>query len=475
MYESVGEFEHEPLTDASNQIRLIQVQHRDESAPDAPLQVFIKTVNREDAFKNYRALSYQWGDASSLYPILLNNRLFKVQRILFEFLSHVSKKQSESSEKGKSNKTRTGVDIDWNCWWWVDALCIRQKDVGEEKTTQIRGMRETYSAALQTIVWLGPGVVDVTENLETLRLAAMSQPPEGSPMILYNDAYGRSSSIHLTPIENLLRANPFIKTALNKVFGNEYWTRVWIIQELATSYFDGKKSSVQDRLSIVFGDFTCTWPCFQDICTVLNELDSLDSLDSLDRRRRDWTIWEEHSIFTAFSLRFMGLNSIVSEFDVTESAGYPLARLIHYTVHAKSSLLHDYIYGMLSLTTKRCRQEIRPSYERSGCAVLSQAIRFMKSETQGEYHNEDEEPEWMKECERLAKLTLHNPFDTSHEMNLLQEQCTGPGFDQESDPCEPAGSERLGFSRCTKHCHALDLCRRLAITFNVLSKTRNSY
>jgi hypothetical protein len=88
-------FEHQPLEDARNQIRLIQIDHSNEGKTDPLLHLSIKSINREDARKHYRALSYRWGDAYPLHSIRINNKAFKVRQNLFEFLKYVSRKQIE--------------------------------------------------------------------------------------------------------------------------------------------------------------------------------------------------------------------------------------------------------------------------------------------------------------------------------------------------------------------------------------------
>ena len=236
MVKEADYFEHQALADARNQIRLIQVQHCDESGHGPLLQLSIKSVNREDARKNYRALSYRWGDVYPLHSIRINNEAFEVQQNLFDFLKHVSRKQTEDPAH-------------WNGWWWVDALCIQQEDGDKEKPSQIEGMRQTYADALQTIVWLGPGTVESTRVMELLQRVLGSHD-------------SNTSNAALKEVQDLVSADPCMIAAVGKAFGNAYWTRVWILQELAVSHADGRERSVQDRLHVILGDFTTTWDRF---------------------------------------------------------------------------------------------------------------------------------------------------------------------------------------------------------------------
>jgi len=38
---------------------------------------------------------------------------------------------------------------------WIDAVCINQDDL-DEKTAQVRMMKEIYSGAVEVVAWLGP-------------------------------------------------------------------------------------------------------------------------------------------------------------------------------------------------------------------------------------------------------------------------------------------------------------------------------
>ncbi|KAF2464848.1 uncharacterized protein BDR25DRAFT_318844 [Lindgomyces ingoldianus] len=122
-------------------------------------------------------------------------------RTLFDFLKHVSQKQTEDP-------------TDWDGWWWVGALRIQQKDGDEEKASQIEGMCQTHADALQTILWLGPGNVESTREMESLQRVLRSHDSNTS-----NDA--------LKEIHDLVFADPCMIAAVDKAFGNAYWTRVW--------------------------------------------------------------------------------------------------------------------------------------------------------------------------------------------------------------------------------------------------------
>lgn len=257
-HQDVQHFEHQPLVDARNQIRLIRVQPCEAHMPDALLRLSVKSINREEGHKQYRALSYRWGDDDSLHVILMNDRAFKVQWNLFEFLKHVSRKQDKDS-------------TEWDGWWWVDALCIQQNDGDEEKAIQIEGMRETYADALHTIVWLGPGRLEATRGMKALQSIVESCGPQ-------------ISEESIKAVQNVYSANPEIIQSVDLAFGNAYWMRVWILQELAVSDADGKRNSLQPRILVVLGDFVITWCRFLTISHTLGHAGLPSQYEAIDSR-----------------------------------------------------------------------------------------------------------------------------------------------------------------------------------------------
>ncbi|PVH73562.1 HET-domain-containing protein, partial [Cadophora sp. DSE1049] len=82
----------------------------------------------------YNALSYVWGDVNVTDTVLVNGQHFEATKNLVAALR----------ERRKSRLSEST---------WIDAVCINQKSV-DEKTQQVRLMRDIYCAAQKTLVWL---------------------------------------------------------------------------------------------------------------------------------------------------------------------------------------------------------------------------------------------------------------------------------------------------------------------------------
>ncbi|KAK3945750.1 heterokaryon incompatibility protein-domain-containing protein [Diplogelasinospora grovesii] len=87
--------------------------------------------------RKYRCISYVWGqDKATPHVIRLNNRRFRVTSNVYRIL------------------------LSQSCMWganyiWIDSVYINQEDRGDEKTYQVRMMKDIYSRADKVVIWLG--------------------------------------------------------------------------------------------------------------------------------------------------------------------------------------------------------------------------------------------------------------------------------------------------------------------------------
>ncbi|KAK4446522.1 heterokaryon incompatibility protein-domain-containing protein [Podospora aff. communis PSN243] len=163
----------------------------------------------------FEVLSYTWGNPSDpKKEILVNGSTVSVSANLEDFL-RVRREQD------------TPVTL------WVDALCINQTDTSE-KNFQIPLMLLIYTTARRLTVWLGPESKHNNSSLAIKTLAWL----------------GSTSPYSKMPI--LERST---KQALDALLARPWWTRVWIVQELALGGVAGKLERVQVRC----GRETTSW------------------------------------------------------------------------------------------------------------------------------------------------------------------------------------------------------------------------
>jgi hypothetical protein len=86
----------------------------------------------------FQAVSYTWGVSVYTSSIDIAGEKLPVLDSLYPFLRHML----DEDPKGPG------------AWWWIDSLCINQKD-DNEKALQVPMMGTIFRAAQQTLVWLG--------------------------------------------------------------------------------------------------------------------------------------------------------------------------------------------------------------------------------------------------------------------------------------------------------------------------------
>lgn len=148
----------------------------------------------------YEALSYTWGPEEPTYFIQLNGHQTSIRENLHGFL----KVMSELHPGGYRRL-------------WIDALCIDQSNV-HERNQQVGQMGRVFSDARTTFIWLGPSneASDIAfSDFERVR----QKYDETSPSI--------SSSF----MKSLVIDQHF-EFSILELLKRDYWTRVWIIQEL---------------------------------------------------------------------------------------------------------------------------------------------------------------------------------------------------------------------------------------------------
>lgn len=178
-----------PLSTSTDTIRLLTIERE---LSNKGYLVCSLQVAAFSPPQKYEALSYRWGDESVQKTIIVDGIGVTVTENLHAALQYL-----HAHPRG--------------CPLWIDAVSINQKDV-PEKSRQLRIMPHIYSRAASVLVWLGTQYTTVNVDVES----------------------------HL-------------QQAIQDVSGDEYWQRVWILQEI------GKARKIQ----VCFGSAgPLDWDCF---------------------------------------------------------------------------------------------------------------------------------------------------------------------------------------------------------------------
>ncbi|KAI1360469.1 heterokaryon incompatibility protein-domain-containing protein [Xylaria arbuscula] len=161
---------------------------------------------------NYVAISYAWGDVDDTVWIRLNGVPFQITSSLHAALKTLLKRPE-------------------NAVPWADAICINQRDRTEQSQ--------------QVAIWLGTesdGSEGALHLLKTLTSMVGSRLPE--------DAV----------IESIIRLKEWQPhfTALVALFDRDYWSRLWVVQEVLNA----------KGLEVYCGDSQLPWAVLQSACEI---------------------------------------------------------------------------------------------------------------------------------------------------------------------------------------------------------------
>ncbi|KAL5593321.1 hypothetical protein FOBRF1_012423 [Fusarium oxysporum] len=212
-----GNFPHEVLRDQQS-FRLLEIE---DGPSHSTINCTLKPYFLASA-PSYQALSYVWGPAATANgkSIQCNGHNFFVTDNLYEAL----------------HRLRAISDCRFV---WIDQICINQHDL-QERSQQVSIMRDIYSQAELVNAWLG-----ATDSPESARVVDMiSTMAAGSwPRTMGIDQHlddEKLQSLGLPPQDSPTYV------ALYKMLDLAYFSRVWIIQEIAVAKF----------YRILWGEFT---------------------------------------------------------------------------------------------------------------------------------------------------------------------------------------------------------------------------
>ncbi|KAF1850140.1 uncharacterized protein K460DRAFT_422571 [Cucurbitaria berberidis CBS 394.84] len=158
------------------------------------LSAVLETFSVDGQNPQYNALSYTWG---------LDQR------------GPTTSWAIQIGEQYLSALRSRGTLLD-GTWWWIDSICIDQKNV-HERDEHVRRMKTTYQKAQKVIVWLGEQSDDSECALDFIclldEMSRARHSNEDVRMSLQKDQY------HAQWI------------ALQRFFLRKWWTRIWTIQE----------------------------------------------------------------------------------------------------------------------------------------------------------------------------------------------------------------------------------------------------
>jgi hypothetical protein len=206
----------------STSIRLIQVLDPIlNNGTEVRKVMLLLEEHQFDALPKYSALSYTWGPPevgdqeytnADKAIVQINGADFEVFPNLLDVLIHLA--DTSTAE-----------------YYWIDAICINQNDYNE-RNFQVGIMDRIYSLADQVNIWLGKAGPLAEETSDLIRKIAEINTEEYEAQ-MKNPETVFDGDNRLLQMYDLPGWNDDIWDAFTAFFNRKWFTRVWIIQEVA--------------------------------------------------------------------------------------------------------------------------------------------------------------------------------------------------------------------------------------------------
>ena len=236
-----GQYAYEPLPVGRDCIGLVELLPQ---SFDSGITVRLCMIDLSlSAHAPYTALSYVWGSRANETTICVetdndcgspNIRSLKVTKNLYQALQYL--RPAKEAEM-----------------FWIDALCVNQKDLAE-RAGQVRLMAQIFRMAASTTVWLGPAADASSHAMSKLQewfsilQAQKSGDSESQPLLLDGQPCPPDSAV---PFD---KDNSPDIVAIHALVMRDWFERLSIRQEIYHS---------SDKAMLVCGSDRMSWTAFR--------------------------------------------------------------------------------------------------------------------------------------------------------------------------------------------------------------------
>ncbi|KAG8166202.1 hypothetical protein KVR01_004754 [Diaporthe batatas] len=277
----------------------------------------IRLPDAENKGQGFTALSYVWGSDEAFHAIWFGNHLLRIRPNLDSALRNLRRR-------------------DRSIRLWVDAVCIDQSDL-IERNHQVQQMRDIFSAASETVIYLGPQDGGNTgysawNFLERHSLWALDE----------NRNVDRNVAARLE--KHLIHFRGELKDVELDVLSRSWFRRLWVFQEAVVSR----------SLSLQCGNRRISWDDFSKILLPLprthdrygfslQDNHKLDIVRDIDISRRDY-------------LRQRGLDHYLPSWQLHKTwspsqGGMSILSMLSRARYLEASDPRDKIYGLVGIST----------------------------------------------------------------------------------------------------------------------------
>ncbi|KAF4457123.1 Heterokaryon incompatibility protein 6, OR allele [Fusarium austroafricanum] len=385
---------YQPIT-RDNEIRLL-VLEPGELGNELDCQLIHAELSWRTKFE---ALSYAWGDDTTVYRLKCSGRDIGVRANLHDALLDLRHPRQKRI-------------------LWVDALCINQDD-NDEKSEQIMLMNEIYSQAQGVLIYLGKSDSSVEGAIASMRWLDWKLTPLYIRQFFLSAAPGTSSFFidgwtQMQPIDR----QGFSWSPIISLLHRPWFQRTWVIQEAV----------IPTHAQVICGDESISWAKFMRVVDAIKLYQSsvrtvpgyhsiTDTISSMDLIRSardnrhpkiDWRLYRQ----------FLPGSWMYGKEDAE------LLDLILMSRKYQCSYPHDKIFGMLGVTVQDTGSKyLKPDYSISSSTafrnyVLWEVLHNRSLRVLGTSSDQTLGPSWVPDFSRLDPIeSLTGPVFRQSDFN----------------------------------------------------------
>ncbi|CZR57812.1 uncharacterized protein PAC_07701 [Phialocephala subalpina] len=311
-----------------------------------------------DEAPGFEALSYTWGLAEFSYTLIPNKQKLSITQSVDIALRYMR----------LTTIART---------FWIDAVCINQKDI-HERNQQIQLMRSIYSIAEKVVVWLGEDA-----NLSETGMKFVEK------------------AVSRTDFNTLLEKHSIENwRAVSYLMNRPWWTRAWVVQEVG----------VAKEAIVCCGSSQVPFQHFRELSKLAQA-----NRGEFDLHATYLRIMEKDPMFKELMTN-IHMSSLIPTMDNIET---PLLSVLFLSWKKQATDDRDKVYAMLGLATGH---NITPGYTKSLAtvytdmaedAIMSQKCFDVLSYAAGP-ERKDGIPSWVPDWRAYSHHTSPIPFLTLH-------------------------------------------------------------
>ncbi|RSL57249.1 hypothetical protein CEP51_014271 [Fusarium floridanum] len=315
-------FNHQPFSLGGSTIRLLQLH----GGTTDPIQcsMFEACLKDPDRSVDYEALSYVWGSNHTDEMIHVDGQILYITKSLHSALRHLRHRKDDRI-------------------LWADAICIDQSNI-MERGHQVSQMGSIYKKASNVIVWLGPVSKDAGLLMSTLKSLQLKVSPQPFQQWQFRDDRWRDAWEELHGGD--ISGEPFhlqLINGLKKLTAQSWFTRVWILQEVANA----RRARIQCSAGAIDARFLALAPWLLGHSIDEQAQAVLDIFPGPSRR---WSWWAEERTLGVLLWKFRRCQATDSR---------------------------DRVYALLGIASDMENQAIQPDYSKSEQQVLRDTCNYL--------------------------------------------------------------------------------------------------